>query len=698
MPLKFLDEAGFSLGMIRDVPSWQIPPGGVYDSLNMIYDQIGVVRMRKGSTAAGGGTASIATSLGFVYSEDATKIEELYCLTGKTGVLTRVSLSGGGATGLGTIGTANYVINRPVRHFGFTFFPGAPPAGSGSRNTVGVAGQTTSTTFTNAVAASVTAGDPQVTLTGADVTTNVQVGAIVKITDTPLTYHYARVVSIDTTKKFTIWPAPAWTNAAVAIGGIVLAPGYQSLVGGACGASFQNRLLYGNTNDHGSTGQTLVMDRRVYYSPLPTEFTPVPTPLFTAGTLSGASFVEPKFWPLLNYFDVPGSDPVIAMEPVSGNQLLILTRMRPVLFSGNLTTQLATTSPTISFDISEVPGNGSCISDLGVQRTDRGVVWAGFGGIYAWNGREPVDLTDKKINTYWRAKVRGSSFALHGSAYVRNHYIVSYISGGVTEALCVNLSTLAWTRFQNPVTDMFLGVPRPTDSSQVYSAQWWDQSGTAPTWAAGQIDRLESIFDPDVAATGGLDSDGTNVNFNITTRPIVGDPETQKIQQRCTLRYTADFANVGSPSVTVTAQSKIDAADIDAASVRTLGTLSGTISKTVLSASNASPIVVGVSGNHFLQDGDYVDINGILGNLNANGRWRVIVVSGSSFNLIGSSGSGAYTSGGTVKKLTETDYLTSSLDPGQAVSFNLASATRVSSFQLQGIRLAFFEKHPVMSA
>lgn len=65
----------------------------------------------------------------------------------------------------------------------------------------------------------------------------------------------------------------------------------------------------------------------------------------------------------------------------------------------------------------------------------------------------------------------------------------------------------------------------------------------------------------------------------------------------------------------------------------------------VTGATNASPIVV-TSASHGLATGDRVTITGVLGNTNANGTFIVTRVSADTFSLDGSSGSGAYTSGG----------------------------------------------------
>jgi hypothetical protein len=66
----------------------------------------------------------------------------------------------------------------------------------------------------------------------------------------------------------------------------------------------------------------------------------------------------------------------------------------------------------------------------------------------------------------------------------------------------------------------------------------------------------------------------------------------------------------------------------------------------ITNATNASPIVI-TSNGHKLNTGDQVYITGVGGNTNANGLWTVTFNDINSFKLNGSSGNGAYTSGGT---------------------------------------------------
>ena len=70
-------------------------------------------------------------------------------------------------------------------------------------------------------------------------------------------------------------------------------------------------------------------------------------------------------------------------------------------------------------------------------------------------------------------------------------------------------------------------------------------------------------------------------------------------------------------------------------------------------ATNASPIVI-TSNSHGLSNGDTVFIEKVGGNTAANGIWTVAGVTTNTFQLSGSTGNGAYTSGGTISKSGKT--------------------------------------------
>jgi hypothetical protein len=67
----------------------------------------------------------------------------------------------------------------------------------------------------------------------------------------------------------------------------------------------------------------------------------------------------------------------------------------------------------------------------------------------------------------------------------------------------------------------------------------------------------------------------------------------------------------------------------------------------ITAATNASPIQITAAG-HGLNTGDVVGITGVVGNTAANDAWIVTKVDNNNFTLQGSTGNGAYVSGGTV--------------------------------------------------
>jgi hypothetical protein len=69
---------------------------------------------------------------------------------------------------------------------------------------------------------------------------------------------------------------------------------------------------------------------------------------------------------------------------------------------------------------------------------------------------------------------------------------------------------------------------------------------------------------------------------------------------------------------------------------------------TVSGATNASPIKVTCVNEHKMQTGNRICITGVGGNTAANGCWQITWTGNATFTLDGSTGNGAYTSGGTV--------------------------------------------------
>jgi hypothetical protein len=86
--------------------------------------------------------------------------------------------------------------------------------------------------------------------------------------------------------------------------------------------------------------------------------------------------------------------------------------------------------------------------------------------------------------------------------------------------------------------------------------------------------------------------------------------------------------------------------------------VSNTLSRTVNGATNATPIVISTTASHLFATGDRVIVTAVGGNTAANGSWVIVVVNATTFQLVGSVGSGAYTAGGTVVDVSLTPQFT----------------------------------------
>lgn len=102
--------------------------------------------------------------------------------------------------------------------------------------------------------------------------------------------------------------------------------------------------------------------------------------------------------------------------------------------------------------------------------------------------------------------------------------------------------------------------------------------------------------------------------------------------------------------------------------------VSNSLTRTVIDATNATPIVIQTSVPHLYASGDNVYVSGVGGNTAANGIFTITVVDADHFELDGSVGNGAYTAGGVVVDFSLTPQFTipSDGDVFNAAAFNVA--------------------------
>lgn len=104
---------------------------------------------------------------------------------------------------------------------------------------------------------------------------------------------------------------------------------------------------------------------------------------------------------------------------------------------------------------------------------------------------------------------------------------------------------------------------------------------------------------------------------------------------------------------------------------------------TITGATNATPIVLQFSGAHTLVDGDDLQVTGVLGNTAANGDWLISVVDTTHVTLLGSVGSGAYTSGGTATRYQYSGVITFILyDSGTSGFASISPSTANEGIQV----------------
>ncbi len=106
-------------------------------------------------------------------------------------------------------------------------------------------------------------------------------------------------------------------------------------------------------------------------------------------------------------------------------------------------------------------------------------------------------------------------------------------------------------------------------------------------------------------------------------------------------------------------------------------TVSNTLAATITGATNASPIVITTSAAHLFSTYNRVVVSGVTGNTAANGVFTITVLSPTTFSLTGSTGNGAYVSGGTATDVSLTPAFTipSDGDAFNAAAFNVAYQT-----------------------
>lgn len=692
----------FEAGIFRDVPSYMIPNGGVYDALNVLFDQPGRARKRGGGGTqfSGAQTAFAQTILNFqAASADAASGAVSYLST-KYYATSRPSGSpafgswtpSGGATSIASI-PIGAPIGKMFQHLSHAVLPITSIDGDSTGVPILIGGCPTFQ-ISNLTAGTVTANSPLITAIAGRTWASGDEGMYIRLQNgSPGTIHYrGRVTKIVSTSSVLVEPTPTVTMTATAASTTVsyLSIGqYWStaygMVSGQFGTSWQNRIILANCSQQELTTNRVSRNaRRVFFSVLPTELTAIAAVGgYPSGvTPTGDATIYPGAFPPNNYFDVPGIEPITAVARVGEGQLLIFSRTKTYRVTGNLTTQTSL-GGGVTWDVRNISQQVGCVSERSIQETPYGVVFASSDGVYIYDGSSLRPIMKDRWANQFRTDMR-TSYIVYGSAFVRNnHYFISYgtADGATKWSLMCNLDTLAWGRHNFYIMDST--GPTVADPNRTYCALFWDQT-SLPSFTNGQIVDIEPIFVP--TSSNPLEIDGTTaVTFSIRTgADVEGELDRLKMYRELAVEYKLNANGTNAPAVVVGAQAELDSADYgNPSSVSTtLGTLGQSQFINVTAATNATPIVLTLATTHNYQSDDWVNVSGVNGNTNANGTWRIIATSGTTITLVGSYGNGVYSGGGAAQPVRKKDFNLKQLASGHGLIVDITSTGRCEQFEL----------------
>lgn len=615
---RWAEHRDFSYGMCQDVPAYASPEASVYDAVDWLFDTPGKLRKRGGwttpSSSASDGPVQIGRAInanlttgGTVYIHDqrAVKLQSIDTSTGtKTDIVTNMLDSNIPA-----------YLGRPAEHLGTVIFPivktnsvanaGAPNL---AENYCFAGDSTTGVILSSPGSAVISAGSNRITLGGGDTTTDIKVGQILGLSDggSPANHYVGVVQSVIDSTHFTVSPTPSigFTPTLGSTNPVTLIDGAG--FGGQFVTSFQNRVILAKVVTFGGFNTTIMHPQRVVFSILPDE-----TPSDMPANSIGAFWLERRGYPDDNFFDISASSPLTGMTPVGEGQLLFFSATECFRLTGTLTTQTASTSG-VSIDVRRVSSSIGCMADRSIAQTQRGVVFGGLDGVYAYDGSQFRPLMNQRVSNFWRDYVQSSNAIPIGAAIVRgNHYIVSLAQSDstVVDTLICNLDTLAWGRVSN--TQIIGGIPDPLNAS----ITWAGRVGSGG-WGANVANRALIRLDPMFAPTSSNRTDGnaTAVAPTLKTKSYPeGDANTKKKFRRVQLEY--DMRG-GSPTLAIGSDTELKVSDASYTTLVT-GAGSSTLGTTSLSTEvtfdTGSKLAKGVAIEHQITQTGGSDTTEILG-------------------------------------------------------------------------------------
>jgi hypothetical protein len=546
----WLHHGNFAAGMVQDIPRHMLPENAVWDALDCFIGEEGTLHKRGSTvTALSSGTTLSGTCVGFSQLDhDDAALVRGYVVDESNGS-TGSFIIGSFTPGSGTFATTSLSITQPIvssngvgrpfNHNGYLVVPvRLPSAASTNLNRMFVAMSGGQSAFQQLSTASVTVtqGSRQITGFSASDTNVAEVGDIIEIDKNAASDHYIGRITKISGSTISVTPTPTRSFTSGTGRGLLLAAcrfldlvgtGTTSFRGAQCGASWQNRVLFGGVGTEIAAGVYEWHPNRVIWSLLPTETSAV------GGVTDGDLWLSDRGFPVSNYADVPWMDLVRGLEPVSDGEMLILGRPLCSRLVGTLNTN-TTTSGGLTYELRPLNQKIQCVNDKATVRTPSGVMMMGPDGVYLYHNGNLINTMIGRIQNYFLDNIANST--IYGSGMIQsNHYYLSTSAG----VFVCNMDGFRWTRFQNvDITNCFKD---PQDTTRIFAARF--QPGTASNTT--KIVRVDYLANPGSSAT--TDVAGTGPTMTVKTKTYDNDEPSRLKQfrhERVTVRMPGSTGTV----------------------------------------------------------------------------------------------------------------------------------------------------------
>jgi hypothetical protein len=543
----------FSGGMIVDPANGILPQNGVADAADCFFDVPSKVRSRNATFKPDSATSTTASAIALGVGGGSVEYHtntELYGIT-TTGSVQFLNRTTGVATSMsGNFGTPS-VIGRPVTFLGVALFPTYSGSVQSYIPAAFAANDSGHDSYSPAAGtvATVTADSSIVTFSAGAFTTLAQSGGgqFITIVDSGTSStrniylgtffpQNATTIKVDPipTKSFT---ATQGTGTGAFVASVVGAfsqaanPNTVYSYGARCAAVHQNRVLLGGVARYNtSSGGVEEFPRSVFYSILPDAKAEQPSQNVNA---QGHAWMFREAIELNNRFTIGGSDPILALAPVSDGELLIFTRSEAWRLSGYLTTRYTNDAGGVTYDVHPIPESPGLLAERSIQQTPHGLVFANKYDLYVYAGGKFTPLLGRANSLYWQSLL--SNRVVLGSHMLNDDFYVISIGtdnaagggGGATVTLCYHLATRTLSRLTGNSLVLFNSAPDPASPVGRIGLRWWDSSGTAPSMTGSQLSYTSRVAAPIDGST--TDSDGHGIAQVLKTRVYdEGAPDQKK--------------------------------------------------------------------------------------------------------------------------------------------------------------------------